>query len=100
MTTLTEITKTNRFLIYAVILITIFEASGQLCFKKFESSNSKTYFYILFGILFYLIVFGLLCYCYAHKGHLGKVNLMLSCMSIVFVIIVGYVFLQEKLKKL
>lgn len=98
MTTLTEITKTNRFLIYAVILITIFEASGQLCFKKFESSNSKTYFYILFGILFYLIVCGLLCYCYAHKGHLGKVNLMWSCMSIVFVIIVGYVFLQEKLK--
>jgi len=88
----------SKGVIYAVILITIFEASGQLCFKKFESNNSTSYFYILFGILFYLIVCCLLCYCYANKGHLGKVNLMWSCMSIVFVIIVGYVFLQEKLK--
>ena len=45
-----------------------------------------------------MLVCSLLCYCYAHKGHLGKVNLMWSCMSIIFVIIVGYVFLQEKLK--
>ena len=34
MTTLTEITKSNRFIIYAIVLITIFEASGQLCLKK------------------------------------------------------------------
>lgn len=98
MTTLNEITKTNRFIIYAIILITIFEATGQLCLKKFRPTDTKSYSYFLFGILFYMLVCGLLCYCYKHKGHLGKVNLMWSCMSIIFVIIVGYVFLQEKLK--
>ncbi len=98
MTTLTEITKSNRFVIYAIILITIFEATGQLCLKKFHPDVANSYFYFLFGILFYMIVCGLLCYCYKHKGHLGSVNLMWSCMSIVFFIIVGYVFLQEKLE--
>ena len=98
MTTLNEITKPNRFILYAIILITVFEATGQLCLKKFKPTDTHSYFYFLFGIIFYMFVFALLCYCYKHKGHLGSVNLMWSCMSIIFVIIVGYVFLQEKLK--
>jgi len=99
MTTFTEIAKPpNRFIIYAIILITIFEATGQLCLKKFKTSSANSYSYFLLGLLFYMLVCGLLCYCYAHKGHLGSVNLMWSCMSIIFVIIVGYVFLQETLK--
>jgi len=101
MTTINDLYKfngPNRFLIYAVILITIFEATGQFCLKKFEPKDTNSYYYFLFGILFYMIVCGLLCFCYNHKGHLGSINLMWSCMSIIFVIIVGYVFLQEKLK--
>jgi drug/metabolite transporter (DMT)-like permease len=99
MTTFTEIAKpSNRFIIYAIILITLFEATGQLCLKKFTPTSSNSYNYFLLGILFYMLVCGLLCYCYAHKGHLGSVNLMWSCMSIIFVIVVGYVFLQERPK--
>ena len=98
MTTFTEIAKPNRFIIYAIILITVFEATGQLCLKKFKPYTTNSYFYFLLGILFYTLVCGLLCYCYNHKGHLGSVNLMWSCMSIIFVIVVGYVFLQEKPK--
>ena len=98
MTTINEIAKPNRFVIYAIILITIFESTGQLCLAKFKPTDTYSYFYFLFGILFYMLVCGLLCYCYKNKGHLGSVNLMWSCMSIIFVIIVGYIFLQEKLK--
>lgn len=98
MTTINEIAKQNRFVIYAIILITIFESTGQLCLAKFKPTDTYSYFYFLFGILFYMLVCGLLCYCYKNKGHLGSVNLMWSCMSIIFVIIVGYIFLQEKLK--
>lgn len=98
MTAITEILKPNRFIVYAIILITIFEATGQFCLKKFESTNTNRYFYFLFGILFYIIVCGLLCYCYKYKGQLGRINLMWSCMSIIFITIVGYVFLQEKIK--
>lgn len=96
MTTFTDISNTKRFIIYAILLITIFEATGQLCLKKFEPTNSQSYFYFLFGIMFYMIVCGLLCYCYKHKGNLGSINLMWSCMSMIFIIIVGYVFLQEQ----
>ena len=98
MTTFNEIVKPGRFVIYAVVLITIFEAIAQLCLKKFQKGNPTNYVYFLLGMLFYMAVCGLLCVCYSHKGHLGRVNLMWSCMSIVFVIIVGYVFLQEKIK--
>jgi drug/metabolite transporter (DMT)-like permease len=98
MTQWNEIIKPNRFIIYAVILITIFEATGQLCLKEFQLSNTHSYYFLILGILFYIIVCTLLCYCYKYKAHLGRVNLMWSCMSIVFVIIIGYVFLQEEIK--
>lgn len=98
MTAFNEISKPSKFVIYAVILITLFEATAQLCFKKFEINKTNSYCYFLFGIILYSIVCGLLCYCYKNKGRLGSVNLMWSCMSIVFVIIVGYVFLEEQLR--
>jgi drug/metabolite transporter (DMT)-like permease len=98
MITFTEIAKQNRFIIYAIILITLFEASGQLCLKHFKPDNTNSYFYFLLAILFYILVCALLCYCYSYKVNLGSVNLMWSCMSIIFVIFVGYVFLQEKPK--
>jgi len=68
MTTLNEIAKSKSIIIYAVILITIFEATGQLCLKKFKPGNTDSYFYLLFGIMFYIIVCALLCYCYNNKG--------------------------------
>lgn len=98
MTALNQISSSKHIIIYAVILITLFEATAQLCFKKFEINKAPSYCYFLFGLTLYLLVCGLLCYCYKNKGRLGSVNLMWSCMSIVFVIIVGYVFLEEKLK--
>jgi multidrug transporter EmrE-like cation transporter len=98
MTDYNEISKSSKLIIYAIILITLFEACAQLCFKKFDTTNTNSYCYLLFGLLLYTIVCALLCFCYKHKGHLGSVNLMWSCMSIIFVIIVGFVFLQEKLK--
>jgi hypothetical protein len=57
----------------------------------------NAYLYLSTAVALYLIVCGLLCLCYKNKGHLGKVNLMWSCMSMIFVILFGYIFLQEEI---
>lgn len=98
MTTVNNIVDSKSIIIYAVVLITLFEATAQVCLKNFEVGKSNTYTYLLTGITLYLIVCGLLCLCYKNKGNLGKVNLMWSCMSMIFVILFGYIFLQEKIK--
>jgi drug/metabolite transporter (DMT)-like permease len=98
MTTVNYILQPKSIIIYAIVLITLFEATAQVCLKKFEIGRHKTYMYLLLGIVLYFIVCGLLCLCYKNKGHLGKINLMWSCMSIIFVILFGYIFLQEEVK--
>jgi drug/metabolite transporter (DMT)-like permease len=98
MTTVNYILQPKSIIIYAVVLITLFEATAQVCLKKFEVGKHTTYLYLLTGVAFYFIVCGLLCLCYKNKGGLGKVNLMWSCMSIIFVILFGYIFLQEEIK--
>ena len=99
MTTANYIVDSKSIIIYAVVLITLFEATAQVCLKKFEMGKHNTYLYLLSGVALYFIVCGLLCLCYKNKGHLGKVNLMWSCMSMIFVILFGYIFLQEEIKR-
>lgn len=98
MTTVNYILQPKTIIIYAVVLITLFEATAQVCLKKFEVDRHDSYNYLLLGVALYFIVCGLLCLCYKNKGGLGKVNLMWSCMSIIFVIMFGYIFLQEEIK--
>jgi len=99
MTTVNYILQPKTIIIYAVVLITLFEATAQVCLKKFEVGRHTTYYYLLAAVALYFIVCGLLCLCYKNKGGLGKVNLMWSCMSIIFVILFGYIFLQEEIKR-
>jgi drug/metabolite transporter (DMT)-like permease len=99
MTTVNYILQPKTIIIYAVVLITLFEATAQVFLKKFEVGRHTTYYYLLAAVALYFIVCGLLCLCYKNKGGLGKVNLMWSCMSIIFVILFGYIFLQEKIKR-
>lgn len=99
MTTVNYIVDSKSIIIYAVVLITLFEATAQVCLKKFEMGKHNAYLYLVFAVALYLIVCGLLCLCYKNKGHLGKVNLMWSCMSMIFVILFGYIFLQEEIKR-
>ena len=90
-----ETIYSNNIILYSIIFITIFESLGQLCLKK----SQKNHHLFAIGLISYLIVCLLLCVCYKHDGFIGKVNLMWSCMSIVFVILVGYIFLQEKIER-
>ncbi len=87
--------RTKYIIIFAIILITIFESCGQLCFKEFQKRNFFLYF--LLGIFFYFAVCCLLVVCYKNNGFLGEVNLTWSCMSIVLVIIVGHTILGEQI---
>ena len=102
MTSFRDICKNPRQLIlYYIIFISLFEAVGQLCLKKFHLNNGKTmrYIYLFITVAMYIGVWTLLCYCYDNeKVKLGSVNLIWSCMSIVSVMIFGYVFLQEKIE--
>jgi len=86
-------TRTKYIILFAIVLITVFESCGQLCFKEFQKQNLFLYF--LLGIFFYFAVCCLLVLCYRHNGFLGEVNLTWSCMSIVLVIIVGHTILGE-----
>jgi drug/metabolite transporter (DMT)-like permease len=98
MTTVNYILQPKTIIIYAVVLITLFEATAQVFLKKFEVGERSSYLYLFTALGLYFIVCCLLCLCYKNNGGLGKVNLMWSCMSMIFVILFGYIFLQEKIK--
>jgi len=98
MTTVNYILQPKTIIIYAVVLITLFEATAQVFLKKFEVGKRSSYLYLFTALGLYFIVCCLLCLCYKNNGGLGKVNLMWSCMSMIFVILFGYIFLQEKIK--
>ncbi len=98
MTTVNYILQPKTIIIYAVVLITLFEATAQVFLKKFEVGKHSSYLYLFTALGLYFIVCCLLCLCYKNKGALGKVNLMWSCMSMIFVILFGYIFLQEEIK--
>ena len=101
MTSLRDLCKNPKQLIlYYIIFISLFEAIGQLCLKKFHLNNGKLlrYIYLFITVAMYAGVWILLCYCYDKEGKLGSINLMWSCMSIICVMIFGYVFLQEKIE--
>lgn len=101
MTSISNLCKNPKQLIlYYIIFISLFEALGQLCLKKFHLNNGKflRYAYLFITVAMYTGVWILLCYCYEKEGKLGSVNLIWSCMSIISVMIFGYVFLQEKIE--
>jgi len=99
MTQIKEIIHHDKTLIlYSVIFITLFEAIAQVCLKNFQLGKYGKYAYLTFAIIFYFLVGSLLCYCYKNNAKLGSVNLMWSCMSIIAVILFGYIFLQENIK--
>lgn len=102
MTSLRDLCKNpKQIILYYIIFISLFEAIAQLCLKKFHLHNGKLlrYIYLCITITMYIGIWTLLCYCYDYdRGKLGSVNLMWSCMSIISVMIFGYVFLQEKIE--
>lgn len=89
----------EKIIIFAIIFICLFEASAQVCLKKFDSNNKNTYFYFIIGAILYFFVVNLLCYCYTQKGRVSNVNIMWSSMSIIIVIIFAFIFLKENVNK-
>jgi multidrug transporter EmrE-like cation transporter len=87
----------KNIILYSIVLICIFESFGQYCLKQYEKNNLRTYFFA--GIIAYFIVCCLLCVCYKNKANIGNVNLIWSCLSIITVISVGYLFLNEKIQQ-
>lgn len=87
----------KHLILFSILFITLFESVGQFCLKKFQSKN--LYIYFIIAIIAYIIVCGLLCVCYRNNGYMGKVNLVWSCMSIIFVFLFGYIFLNETIHK-
>ena len=90
---------TEKIIILAIIFICFFDATAQVCFKKFDLNNKKTYFYFIIGALLYFFIVNLLCYCYNQKGKVSNVNIMWSSMSIITVILFAFLFLKEKVNK-
>lgn len=78
----------------SISFIVIFEAIAQLCLRKSERDGMSFLFFV--GIACYSIVCLLLFNCYKNKARMGSVNLIWSCFSIISIIIIGYVFFEEK----
>lgn len=87
----------KNIILYSILLISVFESFGQYCLKQYEKNNLFSYFVL--GTMAYFIVCCLLCVCYKNHANIGNVNLMWSCLSIITVITVGYLFLNEKIEK-
>ena len=50
MTTVNYIVDSKSIIIYAVVLITLFEATAQVCLKKFDLGSKQTYSYLLVAL--------------------------------------------------
>lgn len=79
-------------LIGLVILISFCEVSSQACIKKARLTG--TWGWLIMGTLLYSVIIYLLFMSYRYGG-MGKVNLIWSCMSIVFAIVTGIVLFNE-----
>jgi multidrug transporter EmrE-like cation transporter len=97
MTTVSNFIKENSIYI-TILFIAVFESTAQVCLKKFKYHQQTSYIFLLGAVLLYIIVCGLLCMCY-DKERLGKVNIMWSCISIICIVLFGYIFLEEKIKR-
>lgn len=82
-------------IIYIIVLISLFEACGQYYLKRSEKQKNDKF--VIVGLLSYMIVCFLLRLCYKNRGYIGQVNMMWSCMSIVVILLTGYVFFDEKI---
>jgi len=84
----------DEILVFA-LLISIFESFAQNTIKNAEDNTSTTMF---MGIALYACVGYILHYTYKNYP-LNKINVVWSCVSIVFAISVGYLFYGEPITK-
>jgi len=91
-------TSTNfgnlSIIISLIFTIVLLECLAQGCLKQTHLTNNKTYFCI--SVLSYLVICLLLVKSYSYKG-IGMVNLIWSCLSILFVILTGVIFFHERI---
>lgn len=71
------------------ILISMIESLSQLSIKKKK---------LVYGIIGYTIIVFVLYNAYDYEG-LGHMNLVWSCVSIIFCYIIGYLFFNEQINK-
>lgn len=79
----------DEILIVALV-IAIAESIAQ---NNIKNSDHKSFMFVI-GLGFYMVVGYLLHYAY-HKFPLGKINVIWSCMSIIFAMTLGYLFYDE-----
>jgi multidrug transporter EmrE-like cation transporter len=79
-----------------IIFIVLLECLAQGCLKQSYITNDKKFLCV--SVLSYLVICLLLVKTYAYKG-VGIVNLIWSCLSILFVIATGIIFFHEELTK-
>ena len=84
------------YIIALVLGISIAEAFGQLSIKNGNGKREKKWLFL--GIFFYSIVCLLLWKSYTYEG-MGHVNLLWSCISIIFAYISGIIFYKEVCNK-
>ncbi len=80
--------------IFSIIFITIFEGLAQSCLKQYNQEEFN--FYVIIALFCYTLICFLLLQCYKNNGYLGHVNLIWSCMSIIFIIGIGCLFFGEE----
>ncbi len=79
----------DEILLFAII-IAIVEAIAQNNIKNSDHTSFK----FIIGLGFYMLVGYLLHYAY-HKYPLSKLNVIWSCMSIIFAMVTGYLLYDE-----
>jgi multidrug transporter EmrE-like cation transporter len=77
-----------------VLLISMFEAFAQSIIHYAHYYKKK--FYIIYGIILYIIIAFLIYKAYNYKG-IGMVNAIWSGFSIIFMIIIGTYLFNEKI---
>lgn len=80
--------------ILSILFITIFEGLAQSCLKKYNKEDLNLY--IIVALFCYTLICFLLLQCYKNDAYMGHVNLIWSCLSIIFIIGVGCLVFGEK----
>lgn len=88
--------KDIRIYLFLIMLIVLCETTAQYHLKKSKLLNS--YLCLLVGILLYAVICLLLLQCYKYKD-MGITNFVWSIISIISILITGYLVFGEKITK-
>jgi drug/metabolite transporter (DMT)-like permease len=86
--------KDFSIILTLIFLIVILECLAQGCIKQTKLTNNNKYLCI--SVLAYLAICLCLVKTYEYKS-MGIINLIWSCLSILFIILTGVIFFHEKL---